>query len=247
LAKLPPAADPRQLPSAALGDAEDPVHIVLSAAGPDSYRRRLVTAAFLSGQLTPMQCEALLEFLEDPVGTGAAVGSGVSQVNAVKNAVLDALLRQTALPEGLVRRVLAMADNAALDAQWRDYCVQHFVPLYGRLLSAEGVEVDRFGDGKAGEAVRSACWSHVHNPGDALTATALMSLDRLADTHLEFDSAAIGRVALAVAANPASLPAARVCGLDIASRRLDHSGAVPLARQQLEWRCLCGSFRLRYG
>ncbi|MDF7802222.1 hypothetical protein P4C99_22320, partial [Pontiellaceae bacterium B1224] len=58
------------------------------------------------------------------------------EINAVKNDVLDKLLRQTVLPEGLGLHMAEMAGNADNDPVWRDYCIQ-FCPTAWERIDAE--------------------------------------------------------------------------------------------------------------
>ena len=55
------------------------------------------------------------------------------EINAVKNDVLDKLLRQKQLPEGLGLQMVEMAGNAENDPVWRDYCIQFMQPFYERV------------------------------------------------------------------------------------------------------------------
>ena len=54
------------------------------------------------------------------------------EINAVKNDVLDKLLRQKDLPEGLGLQMVEMAGNVENDPVWRDYCIQFMQPFYER-------------------------------------------------------------------------------------------------------------------
>ena len=54
------------------------------------------------------------------------------EINAVKNDVLDRLLRQNTLPEGIGIQLVDMASNLGNDPVWRDYCIQFMTPYYER-------------------------------------------------------------------------------------------------------------------
>jgi len=58
------------------------------------------------------------------------------EINAVKNDVLDKLLRQKDLPEGLGLQMVEMAGNVENDPVWRDYCIQ-FCPTAWERIDAE--------------------------------------------------------------------------------------------------------------
>jgi hypothetical protein len=54
------------------------------------------------------------------------------EINAVKNDVLDRLLLQNELPEGLGLQIVEMASDFGNDPVWCDYCVQFMTPYYER-------------------------------------------------------------------------------------------------------------------
>ena len=58
------------------------------------------------------------------------------EINAVKNDVLDKLLRQKEPPKGLGLQLVEMAGNADNDPVWRDYCMQFF-PMAWERIDAE--------------------------------------------------------------------------------------------------------------
>ncbi len=57
------------------------------------------------------------------------------EINAVKNDVLDRLLRQTELPQEIGLQLVEMASNRENDTVWRDYCIQFMTPFYEKLAT----------------------------------------------------------------------------------------------------------------
>ena len=57
------------------------------------------------------------------------------EINAIKNDVLDRLLRQNTLPEGIGTQIVEMYRDTTADSVWRDYCVQFMTPCYERLTT----------------------------------------------------------------------------------------------------------------
>jgi hypothetical protein len=92
----------------------------------------------LSKNLSADDVAALCEMLTWP-NDQFPEGMRAIEINAVKNDVLDRLLRQHMLPEGIGQQMVEMASNSDNDPVWRDYCVQFMSPFYER-ASAESVE-----------------------------------------------------------------------------------------------------------
>jgi hypothetical protein len=60
------------------------------------------------------------------------------EINAVKNDVLDKLLQQKTLPEGLGLQIVEMAGNVENDPVWRDCCVQFSPVAWERIEAGAG-------------------------------------------------------------------------------------------------------------
>lgn len=137
------------------------------------------------------------------------------EINAVKNDVLDLLLRQEPLPEGLGQLMIQMAQDAEHDPVWRDYCIQFMPDLYERLVTTKHTEgngeTTKFTESTKSEEsvqsvdklslVRDAMVAALDEQDETLAGTALLGLELLSRKHAEFDRGAIASRAVGIAAD----------------------------------------------
>ncbi len=164
------------------------------------------------------------------------------EINAVKNDVLDKLLSQKDLPEGLGLQMVEMAGNAENDPVWRDYCVQFMEPFYERRSKVGKSKVE--GQGAGGEshveqafqpaqsadrqtgkfapqdelsAIHDAMFQALDERGETLAGTALIGLELLSRTHDEFDRETIVEKSVEIAGDEMASAASRLTALRLAS------------------------------
>ena len=192
-----------------------------------SYRARIAAVHRLGNKLASPAIKALCDFLRTRHTPEA--GMTLMDFNAVKNEVLDSLISQKNLPEGLGARILQMADDPDTDWIWRDYCVQHLPEYYSRRWPADKKEED--GPHQQKHEFIARCWEYAEGPPGPLTGTALLSLERLKGSHADdFSAERLGDTAVAVAGNSDAPVTARVPALQIASR-LDCKSVLENARE----------------
>lgn len=150
------------------------------------------------------------------------------EINAVKNDVLDKLLRQETLPEGIGIAMAEMAADPNQDVVWRDYCVQFMQPFYER-ASAETVEPADHADDADNEshqsassavqlqAVREAMVAALDERDNTIAGTSLIGLELLSRTHDEFDRELIVAKASEIAADEAASAASRLTALRLSA------------------------------
>jgi len=143
----------KQSPQSALSAGNElsaPVKALLLQDGKEhNYPSLLQAIAELNYTLSAADVAALLEMLAWPNDRFPEKMRPI-EINAVKNDVLDKLLRQETLPEGIGLKLVEMAGDATQDAVWRDYCVQFMGPCYERLTTeyteyAEGNKQNNLG------------------------------------------------------------------------------------------------------
>ncbi|MDF7802186.1 hypothetical protein P4C99_22130, partial [Pontiellaceae bacterium B1224] len=100
-----------------------------------NYSTLLAEINTLSYEIAPDDLTALMDMLNFS-NDQFPEGMRPVEINAVKNDVLDKLLRQSELPEGLGLQMVEMAGNADNDPVWRDYCIQ-FCPTAWERIDAE--------------------------------------------------------------------------------------------------------------
>ena len=154
---------------------------------------------------------------------------------ALKNDVLDALIRQQPVPPDLGQEIVGMYRDHATDPLWRDYCVQHFAMYYGRMWSKSDMEggtspapaaatsssaaASRFPDDPDRNDILSAFDEALLEKDNGIAGTALLGLYSLASGgYAEVAATAIGDKALAMAldetcAVPTRITAIGICGL----------------------------------
>jgi hypothetical protein len=135
------------------------------------------------------------------------------EINAVKNDVLDKLLRQKSLPEGLGLQLVEMAGGKDNDSVWRDYCIQFMQPFYERASKEAGE--DSSVDERS--AIHDAMFRALDERGATLAGTSLIGLELLSRTHDEFDRKMIIEKAAEIAADESASAASRMTALRMSS------------------------------
>jgi hypothetical protein len=145
------------------------------------------------------------------------------EINAVKNDVLDRLLRQKVLPEAMGYQLVDMFADTESDPVWKNYCVQFMSPYYEKQSEVLGV---KFQEGQSEEsaqsvdeldAVREAMFAALDERNETIAGTALIGLELLSRTHGEFDRDMILDKASEIAANEAVSNESRLTALRMTS------------------------------
>jgi hypothetical protein len=141
------------------------------------------------------------------------------EINAVKNDVLDRLLRQKKLPEAMGYQLVDMFADTESDPVWKDYCVQFMSGFYEKQSEVLGV---KFQEGQSEEsaqsvdeldAVREAMFTALEVRNETIAGTALIGLELLSRSHGEFDRDMILDKASEIAANEAVSNESRLTAL----------------------------------
>jgi HEAT repeat protein len=159
------------------------------------------------------------------------------EINSIKNDVLDRLLRQKQLPEGLGLQMAEMASNPINDPVWRDYSIQFMGQFYERFTTESGGQKSEDGGQKAEEinqqsaiAIRQSLFSALDERSETLAGTALIGLELLSRTNEEFDRKLIVKKTVEIAADEAASPSCRLTALRLASLAGKEQGAEGMAR-----------------
>lgn len=158
------------------------------------------------------------------------------EINAVKNDVLDRLLRQSELPAGLGLHMVEMAGNLENDPVWRDYCLQFMTPFYER-LSKEAGGMSSSTSVDSGDAVppnelsvvREAMFAALEEREATLAGTSLIGLELLSRTHDEFDRELIVEKSVEIATDELASPSSRMTALRLSAQLSDAEPAVSSA------------------
>jgi len=205
---------------------------LLGLTDPTDLDGRRAALRTLTRHLATNDIAALLAFLEQPPGDYQRLKP--LQYNAIRNDILDVLVRQDRPVPGLGARMAAMFRNTAQDDLWRDYCIQYFAPYYAAAWPA-GEGGNAAEDGKpakldpARREIVDAYWEAVARPDKTFAGTALLGMERLSREYKEFDRERIAGTALTLASDENTgeatrITALRVCGL------MKQAGALETAR-----------------
>ncbi|MBN2161779.1 MAG: hypothetical protein JXR25_10165 [Pontiellaceae bacterium] len=179
--------------------------------------KRAVSA--LSKNLSGDDVDALREMLDWP-NDRFPEGMRDIEINAVKNDVLDRLLRQNKLPEGIGMQLVDMASNSSNDPVWRDYCIQFMTPFYERATLETSQNTDAEKAGRSSDelkAVREAMVSALDEREGTLAGTALIGLELLSRSCEEFDRDAIIAKASEIAADESASSGVRMTAMRMSS------------------------------
>jgi hypothetical protein len=211
-------------------ELSDPVKTLLGLDGQErTYPLLMQAIARLGNDLSAADVAALRELLTFSNDRFPAKMRPI-EINAVKNDVLDRLLRQTQLSEGLGIQMAEMAANPSNDPVWRDYCVQFMQPFYER-CSGEVATKNTKGAQKNLEqksassaqsadelsAVRQCLFSSLDRRSETLAGTSLIGLELLSRTHEEFDRELIVAKTVEIASDESASSSSRLTALRLSA------------------------------
>lgn len=165
----------------------------------------------LTRQLSSNDVATLLAFLEAPPGRYA--GLKPLAYNAVRNDVLDVLMRQDRAVAGLGLKVVAMIHDPAQDEVWRDYCVQYLAGCYSRVGETDARHSESVRDER--QAILDTYWETVGWKDKGTSGTALIGLESLSRETAAVDRERLGREALRLAGDEAASESARITALRV--------------------------------
>lgn len=133
--------------------------------------------------------------------------------NAVKNDVLDFLLRRERTGRVVATNLTAMLRDNRHDDVWRDYCVQYMAPCYEKIRR----EQEKTDDPPELADLRTNLWAALGMKEKTIAGTALLGMDRLSRQYPEIDRKKVEQAALELALDeragePTRITALRICG-----------------------------------
>jgi len=205
----------------------NPVKALLGLDGKErNYSELLAEIYKLGDNLSAADVTALCELLTWPNDRFPEKMRPI-EVNAVKNDVLDQLLRQQELSPGLGIQIAEMAGNPENDSVWRDYCVQFMQPFYERCSTEDGrqrsedrdqtAESAKTAQEKELQTVQEAMFSALNERSETIAGTALIGLELLSRDHEEFDREQIIEKSMEIASDWNVSPSCRLTALRMSS------------------------------
>ena len=188
------------------------------------YRSRSKAMHRLTRQLSAADVTALRQFLEARADNQNDMNP--LAFNGLKNDVLDILLRQLQIPDGLGRDLVSMYRNASHDDMWRDYCVQYMGACY-EAIQPTGVATNE-PDLTRAEIARSY-WDAIAKKDKTIAGTSLIALEQLSRNHPELERKKVGETALTFATDEGCSEAARITALRVCGT-MGRTEVLPAAR-----------------
>lgn len=180
---------------------------------PDNEARRKALRE-LDRHLTPADIAAMRLLMHTKAADVPAIPP--ASFYALKNDVLDILLRQDQLVVGLGGELAMMYMDETHDGVWRDYCIQYLGPYYEQRWSPSETIPSAADPEKT--AVIGAYWDAVTHAEGTLAGTSLIGLESLSRRYAEISREEVGanasRIALSEeAGEPSRITALRLCGM----------------------------------
>lgn len=178
---------------------------------------RLAAIHTLPDDLNPQDINALYWFLHQP--HSAQGDMDLLTFNALKNDILDALLRQKELPSDLGSEIIGMYRERGFDTVWHDYCVQHFAPYY------EATKINA----QEQKAILQAYDEALKEKDSSVAGSALIGLERLSQAHGEVSRDTVASLALSFAQDESCGVQTRITAIAIAGQ-MGKAEILPTAR-----------------
>jgi len=239
-------------------DLSDPVKALLGLDGKvRNYSELIKEIGVLKTDLSAADVAALRDLLNFPNDQFPEKMRPI-EINAVKNDVLDKLLRQTELSEGLGIQMAEMASDPSNDPVWRDYSIQFMGQFYDRFTteytedtegessensvsssdsSAQALATEEVGGKKISteaSAIHDAMFQALEERSETLAGTSLIGLELLSRTNEEFDRELIVEKTVEIAADESASPSSRLTALRLAAglttENTENTEAIHVAR-----------------
>ncbi len=232
-------SDSDEAVASSTAELSEPVQVLFGLDGKErNYPEFLQAIGMLTTDLSAADVAALREMLMFPNDRFPEKMRDI-EINAVKNDVLDKLLRQTELPEGLGLQMAEMAADSSNDPVWRDYCVQFMEPFCERLTAEymggnrqnnlgqnDSMRMGENNDSAPNhsacqtelEVVREAMFSALDERSETIAGTALIGLELLSRSHEEFDRELIIEKAVEIASDELASSSTRLTAMRLSAQ-----------------------------
>lgn len=180
-----------------------------------SYNDRMDAIESLTKTLDAETIEFLRAFLRVPFSE--ETGMTAIGYNAVKNDVLEVLLRQDVLIDGIGNDLVEMYKASESDDMWRDYCVQFMTDYYTQAKALQNSDNMQLIESELAE-IESSLFAGVKEINLTIAGTALITLDNISrvDERVNINEAV--RVATEIATDSSVPDFNRITALRICAK-----------------------------
>ena len=226
------SAKPVESVDKALSEYSDAVQLLLD---PDAdFKQMYAATRVLPLDLSEADIAVLIEFLKRPNAEFGDMRPIV--LNSIKNDVLERLIDQRTLPEGIDQQLLEMYE-ASEDPMWQEYALQFMAPVYDRLARPVGsvngaVPVSEERQERI-QVIQQTLETALEDRGSMVAGTALLGLEELSRNHDEISGEEISDKAVEIAADRTALMSSRLTALRVAAMTGNEDTLV-VARNMIE-------------
>jgi hypothetical protein len=198
-----------------------------------NYPELMQAISALGKEIAPADVAALRDMLNFPNDRFPEKMRPI-EINGIKNDVLDRLLRQPQLAEGLGLQLAEMAADSENDSVWRDYSIQFMGQYYERFSTEDGGQTSEDGDQVdalvESDVIRESLFAALDERDDTLAGTSLIGLELLSRTNDEFDRELIVEKTVEIASDETASSHSRLTALRLAAMTEGSESTAEIAR-----------------
>lgn len=207
------------------------VRVLAGLDGQDAdYKTRLAAMRELGRDLALQDVEALMAFMRS--ADVEVTSMRPIELNSIRNDLMEVLLRQNVLPEGLGSLLVGVLGNREHGSMWRNYCLQFMTPYYERrfkdLSTGQPSDTEVTSDGEL-QLVEQAMWQALDERDNSNAGTALLGLNELSEKFPVFDEKQVQAAMVDLAQDAAASEANRITALRLCGEQ-GHAEALKAAR-----------------
>lgn len=222
----------------------EPILILTGKNGKDTgYKGRLTAMRSLGHDLAPHDVEALMAFMKATDVNTTTMRP--IELNSIRNDLMELLLRQHTLPDGIGNLLVEVLENRNHSSMWRNYCLQFMTPFYERRaqeLSTSQPDTKKIATDQQLHLVKQAMWKALEERHNSNAGTALLGLKALSTQFPQFDATQVRAAMVDLAQDPTAseanrITALRLCGEHGHTETLQTARAVAQKADTIVLRC----------
>ncbi|NQZ59045.1 MAG: hypothetical protein HRT88_16455 [Lentisphaeraceae bacterium] len=179
------------------------------------FKTRMAALNKLTKRIDKNDSKALLEFMQTQYSPDLEMRE--IAFNAVKNDVLNLLLRQHERVDGVGGVLVDIANDDSYGEMWRDYAIQFMPSYYEQAFDRE--QAYENGEDNERDDMLNTLWEFAENRESQSSATALLALKDLAGNYQEIEAVRIVETAMDIVNDGTTPLGPRITALRLASNK----------------------------